>query len=343
MFNVRADRHWPGFAVEPRDDVPGFRVREDGLPLFGIAPQPMPSLSWGDAQAGEEPSMTDLMLRTGGPIGPYPTTGLSDRFAGNPYWSPERGSINPIVPAGHGSRFAPVARLPPGEGMQSTFPMRSDSQVGVHQSDLPGGTAPSAGRPPNTMVPPDSLILAQHRSDRAPTPSPGSNIDTVPGEVVVLPDGSTIADVKSPTGYVMSPKADLRDAASRGRQIGETYRAMLTNPATGQSALVYLAAALGLDLGQGGVYDHQRRGNMITGYTQLPQFRPIANINVGLIGQQAGLTLEEILGVAKTYARLRSSNADPGGLYGLDRRTLHYITRGYEIGQSGMFDPTDRR
>jgi hypothetical protein len=25
------------------------------------------------------------------------------------------------------------------------------------------------------------------------------------------------------------------------------------------------------------------------------------------------------------------------------QRTLHYIKRGYEIGQSGMFDPTDRR
>jgi hypothetical protein len=82
---------------------------------------------------------------------------------------------------------------------------------------------------------------------------------------------------------------------------------------------------------------------MITGYTQLPQFRPIANVNVGLLGQQAGLTLEETLDIAGTYARWRSSNADPNSPYGLDPKTLHYIKRGYEIGQSGMFDPPARR
>jgi hypothetical protein len=141
----------------------------------------------------------------------------------------------------------------------------------------------------------------------------------------------------------MSPKADLHDVAAKGRGIGEIYRGMLANPATSAGALLYLYAALGLNAGQGGTYDHQRRGNMITGYTQLPQFRPIANVNVGLLGQQAGLTLEETLDIAGTYARLRSSNADASGLYGLDRRTLHYITRGYEIGRTGMFDAPARR
>ena len=77
---------------------------------------------------------------------------------------------------------------------------------------------------------------------------------------------------------------------------------------------------------------------MITGYTQFRHFLPIANINVGLLAQQAGLTLEETLGIAGAYAQLKSSNANSRGLYGLDHRTLHYITRGYEIGRSGMFD-----
>lgn len=102
-------------------------------------------------------------------------------------------------------------------------------------------------------------------------------------------------------------------------------------------------SALGLNAGQGGTYDHQRRGNMVTGYTQLPQFRPIANVNVGLLGQQAGLTLDETLDIAGTYAQLRSSNADPKAPYGVDPRTLHYIKRGYEIGQTGMFDQPARR
>ena len=35
---------------------------------------------------------------------------------------------------------------------------------------------------------------------------------------------------------------------------------------------------------------------------------------------------------------LRSSNANPQAPYGLDPLTLHYIKRGYEIGQTGVFD-----
>ncbi|CAN5814739.1 hypothetical protein BH11PSE3_BH11PSE3_36480 [soil metagenome] len=193
---------------------------------------------------------------------------------------------------------------------------------------------------------PDPLILAQYNPGGGPLPAPtrqSPETDSSPGEIVVLPDGSTITDAKSPTGYVMSPRADLRDVAAKGRQIGETFRDMLANPEAAAGASAYLYTALGLNVGQGGTYDHQRRGNMITGYTQFRHFRPIANVNVGLLGQQAGLTLEEILGVAGMYARLRSSNADESRLYGLDPRTLHYITRGYEIGQSGMFDQPSSR
>lgn len=136
----------------------------------------------------------------------------------------------------------------------------------------------------------------------------------------------------------MSPVADLQAVAEKGRHAGQTFRAMLNNSETSAGALLYLYATLGFNVGQAGTHDHQRRGNMITGYVQLPQFLPIANINVGLLAQQAGLTLEETLNIAGLYARLRSSNADPSKPYGLAPRTLHFIKRGYEIGQAGIFD-----
>jgi len=100
-----------------------------------------------------------------------------------------------------------------------------------------------------------------------------------------------------------------------------------------------LAAILGLNVGQGGTFDYQRRGNRITGYTHLPQFEKVSNLNVGLFAQQAGLTLEEVLNIAGTFAHYRSGNAKPGEPYGLNPAQLEYITRGFRLGESGMFDP----
>ena len=110
-------------------------------------------------------------------------------------------------------------------------------------------------------------------------------------------------------------------------------------PKTRLEARAYLGAKLGLNLGHGGIHDHQRRGNRITGYTHLQQFRPIANINVGLFGQQARLSLEDTLEIAGTYAKLRSNNANASKPYGLDDVTRHYIEVGYDVGQSGVFNP----
>jgi hypothetical protein len=137
----------------------------------------------------------------------------------------------------------------------------------------------------------------------------------------------------------MSPVADLQTVAAKGREAGATFREMRKNPMTRAGASAYMLATLGLNVGQGGTFDHQRSGNMLTGYTQFPHFRPIANVNVGVFAQQAGLTLEETLDIAGLYARNFSSNADPSKPYGLDPITLHYITVGYKIGQSGVFDP----
>ncbi len=352
MFNFRPDRARIGFAVEP-DELPGFRVGADGLPLSALASQPGSPFLPSGPDAGAPLAVSDLLLQTGGPIEPNAMTGLQDRFVGNPYWSAERDHrmVSPIIPAGYGSPLPP-AQLPRPEVMQTIPQWRSGPQVGVGEQSTLDVVAPDTGVPTHTLGSPQSPILTQYKPEGASPPSPSPSppppqkpqeIDTSPGEIVVLPDGSKIAHAESPTGYVMSPKADLHEVAAQGRRIGEVYRSMLAHPATAGSALPYLYMTLDANVGQGGTYDYQRRGNMITGYTQLRHFRPIANVNVGLLAQQAGLTLDETLGIAGTYARWRSSNADANAPYGLDPVTLHYIKRGYEIGQAGMFDPPARR
>src|SRR5262249_3634980 len=144
------------------------------------------------------------------------------------------------------------------------------------------------------------------------------------------------------TGKVMSPLADLPTVAAHGRVTGEVFRSMLYNPETSAGALPYLYTTLWRNLGHGGTYDYQRRGDMITGhltgFTQLPQLRPIANVNGGLFAQQAGLTLDEALGIAGFFAKHFSRNADPSQPNNLAPLTAHFIKRGYELGQSGMFD-----
>jgi hypothetical protein len=274
--------------------------------------------------------------------------GPPDRFVGNPYWSVERDHrmVSPIIPAGYGSP-SPSAPLPRPEEMQTTPPLHS--RMNIEKQGVPDVPVPGVGESPGGIGSPQSPVMVQYKTEGAPPPLPtprprnSPQVDTSPGEVVVLPDGSKIAHAESPTGFVMSPKADLHDVAAQGRRIGEVYRSILANPFTSPSAYLYLFPALGFNVGQGGTYDHQRRGNMITGYTQHRRFRPIANVNVGLLAQQAGLTLDQMLDIAGTYARLRSSNADPNAPYGLDPQTLHYIKRGHEIGQTGMFDPPTRR
>src|ERR1700754_2386205 len=216
MFNVRRDEDWPGFSVRLRENPPGFRIADDGSPLSTLAPPPMPLSLRPDPDIGDPQAMSDMLLKTGGPIESRAMTGFQDRFVGNQYWPGERdrGSISPIVPAGYGSPFAP-AQLPLAGGMQTTKPLRSGLQADVGEQDLPDAAAPIAGGAPSGISSPQSPIMVQYTPDGAPLPFPPSppqepkEIDTSPGDVVVLPDGSTVADDKSPTGYVMSPKADL--------------------------------------------------------------------------------------------------------------------------------------
>lgn len=175
-----------------------------------------------------------------------------------------------------------------------------------------------------------------HNSEPAPgSPEYESAMNIAVGRPVYLSDGSTIPDATSPTGKVMSPASDLGEVAAAGRKAGEDYRAALANPGTAENAIVSLATNLGLALGHGGTFDHQRGpGNSITGFQQRPQFRNISNINVGLYGQQAGLSREELL----TIASVKSSNSNSKELYGLDPQTRQFIELGYEIGASGKFN-----
>src|SRR5689334_22074152 len=71
-----------------------------------------------------------------------------------------------------------------------------------------------------------------------------TQFDRSQGEVVVLPDGSTVPDPDSGTGSVMSPVADLHKVAADGRLTGEVFRSMLDNSETSINALLYLYTTL---------------------------------------------------------------------------------------------------
>lgn len=140
----------------------------------------------------------------------------------------------------------------------------------------------------------------------------------------------------------MSPVADLTPVAKAGRVTGETYRAMVEKDPV--AATTYLIGSFMRYVGTGGVYDYQRRGNQISGnlrgdFVQRRQFRSVSNFNAGLFGQQAGLTLEETLKVAHTYARF-FGRVDPNAPEHLMPETEKFIKEGYIVGQSGAFAQT---
>jgi hypothetical protein len=177
----------------------------------------------------------------------------------------------------------------------------------------------------------------------APSAQGQTQPNSWPGVEVRLPDGSRIPDPNSPTGYVMSRVQDLGPVAAAGRQFGATYRRLASSPKTAELAKANLYGSLGLSVGHGGTYDYQRSGHFYSGYTQFPQFRDVSNVNVGLLAQQAGLTLDQALDIAGLYAKYFSSNAMPGQEHGLDPRTAEFIKIGFRIGESGAFgQPNDR-
>jgi hypothetical protein len=275
----------------------------------------------------------------------YPFGATSPGFIIPPAPSP-----NPVVSLGNGSPLPPASNQMPPDPMApaGSLPLDPRGYGGAfnyvrYVPDNPIDQADPATESPDPLQKASGgtdfnpIGSAQAQTPQAQKQGTSLKMDPSPGEVVVLPDGSTVADPYSATGKLMSPVADLAAVAAAGRSAGMTFRAMLDNPETAAGAFPYLAAMLGVNLGHAGTFDYQRRGNMITGYTHLPQFAHVSNFNVGLFAQQAGLTLEQILWIAGRFACNRS-NANEKEQYCLDpKHQRPYITAGYESGQSGAF------
>lgn len=207
-----------------------------------------------------------------------------------------------------------LSRWPASDGVQSASDRTTDPNI----VRVAGG---------DPTMPDDEVQIAQEQGMKQSK----LRKDPSPGVAVVLPDKSTIPDPQSPTGQLMAPTADLSEVAAAGRQAKETLDKLSVFP---PAYLAYLAGTLGSNVGQAGRFDYQRQGNIVTGYTHLQQFVKVSNLNVGLFAQQAGLTLDQTLIIAGEFARLRSSNGEDG----LNRTQREFITLGYKIGASGMFD-----
>ncbi len=160
------------------------------------------------------------------------------------------------------------------------------------------------------------------------------------GAPVRTPHGELIPD--SPTGFLMSPPSapNLEKVAEAGRALGKLVWAISKSappPVGGLAAFGTLAVGLGINLGFAGRFDYQREGTFFGGYVQHTQFRAISDVNVGVFGQQAGLTKGELLFIAGLFARAGSSNATWQYPF-LHPKTKSYIEQGYELGASGVFN-----
>jgi hypothetical protein len=330
MFKFRPTA-LPGFRVGlPDDDKLGFNVANDGS-----TPPVLPD-------APDVPTVDDN----------YPFGATSPGFVASPAPSP-----NPGAPLGIGwplplagnqmptNPTAPAGALPlDPRGYGGAF------NYARYVPDNPINQADPAAEPPNPIQKTSGgtdlspIGSAQAQTPQAQQPGTSLEIDPSPGEAVALPDGSTIPDLKSPTGKLMSPKADLSAVAAAGREVGSMYRTMLSSPEGAAGAFPYLVTQLGLNVAQWGNFDYQRRGNIISGGTHLPQFANVSNFNVGLFAQQAGLTLDDVLTFAGIYATFRSRNAKFSDPHHLNPEQLQFITAGYKAGESGAFgQPDDTR
>jgi hypothetical protein len=143
----------------------------------------------------------------------------------------------------------------------------------------------------------------------------------------------------------MSPTADLSNVAAAGKAIKKQAMEQL-KPSPGDegggalgAAFIVLYSGLKQGVSQNGDFDYQRV-SFLSGYLQqLPQFRDVSNFNVGLLGQQAGLSQDELLTAAGNYARSNSLNYKPDQPYGLDRQTYELTVEGYQFGASGLYGP----
>lgn len=369
----------PGFRID-QPDMPDSGTGSYGTPNanpFASAPIPSadpsfsrhavssllagnPYSSWpappsADASLVRGPSMPSASSAV--PSGYDPYAGTPQLMTPTAFGSPGTLSTSGLYSMTHRSND-PVAGRPTLQGAAQ------DEPGGAANPDAYGSNLLSLGNtreqpqtsPGLTLQSPDgNLTLARYEPDgelnqygleqaQAKAPQPDLVFDRSPGTVVVLPDGSEIPDtIKSPTGKLMSPVADLSAVAAEGKRVGAIYRSMLNSPHGGAGASAYLMAMLGADVGHYGRFDYQRQGNPITGVTHLNQFQPVSNFNVGLFAQQAGLTLEETLKIAGKFAEWFSGNADCTKPHCLHPIQFKFITEGFKTGQSGAFDPPSTR
>jgi RHS repeat-associated protein len=161
-----------------------------------------------------------------------------------------------------------------------------------------------------------------------------------PGTPVVLPNGASVPDPKSPTGKMMAPVADLRPVAAAGREAKRDIKQMMLS-GDGSAVLGFLAGALGSNVGTGGQFDYQRMGpqsDILTGgFQQLRQFKAVSNFNVGLFAQQAGLTIDDLKNIGGAFFKAFSTNKDRSGPNGIDPETYHFWVEGFQAGGSGVY------
>ena len=324
MFKFLPTTALPGFRVGLADgDEPGFTWAPDGPPpvLPGAADTPIvdDNYPFGATSVSFNAPQTPVPDPAAPPgIGlPLPTA--ANQTPADP--TPSAGS-SPLNPRGFGGAFNYARYVP----------------------DNPINQAEPVAEPPNTMQKASGgtdlspIGSAQAQTPQAQQPGTSLKIDPSPGEAVVLPDGSTVADPSSATGKLMSPVTDLTAVAAAGRAAGMTFRAMLDSPETAAGAFPYLGTMLGVNLGHAGTFDYQRRGNMIAGYTQ-PN-TPMSRISMWVClpnrrachsGNSGGS-----LANSPAISRATLKRMSP---YCLHPEQLQYITMGYKTGQSGMFDP----
>jgi RHS repeat-associated protein len=174
--------------------------------------------------------------------------------------------------------------------------------------------------------------------------SPTAKRSEAPGVPVKLPNGKTVPDRYSKTGLLMSPTADLSDVAAAGKAIKKQAMEQL-KPSPGDeggglgAAFMVLYSGLKQGVSHNGDFDYQRVTFVSGDLQQLPQFRDVSNFNVGLLGQQAGLSQDELLTIAGNYARTHASNYRPDQPYGLDPQTYELTVEGYQFGASGAYGP----
>jgi hypothetical protein len=223
------------------------------------------------------------------------------------------------------------------------------------QDDKPGGVGAGTASPiksdPGSPVYRDAQQVPESsgRSGSAPPTEPPSNdpefikaLKAWPGMPVILPNGDHIEDPKSPTGYVMAPFPGLESVVKAARRARSEIQSVNTMSPTATPLVVaaMMYDALHRNVDHGGDFDYQRLTNKDQkgGFVQLPKFRNISNVNVGLFCQQVGLPRETALVISGIFAAAFSSNRDLGASYFLDKDTKKYIDIGYDLGERGTFN-----